>query len=73
MVRSCTEAPVPLSYYRPDLPPALTTLVMCALARERHERFEHARAMRRALDAVARAMREQDLRDTQSELESIRR
>lgn len=73
MVRSCTEPPVPLSHYRPDLPPALTAVIMSALARERHERFDHARAMRRALDAAARSMREQDLRDTQTELTPLRR
>jgi serine/threonine-protein kinase len=73
MVRACTEPPVPLPQYRPDLAPVLTDLIMRALERERHERFAHAREMRRALEAAARAMREQAMRDTQTELEPASR
>ncbi|HEY8429588.1 MAG TPA: serine/threonine-protein kinase, partial [Sandaracinaceae bacterium] len=42
MVRSCTEPPVPLSRYRPDLPPVLTSVIMRALACDRRERFDDA-------------------------------
>ncbi len=69
MVRSCTEPPVPLAQYRPDLASVLTEVVMRALSRDREDRFESAAAMRRAHGAAARRMREQDLRDTQSEIE----
>src|SRR5690606_34950215 len=54
MIRPCTEPPLPLAELRPDLPPALTALVMRAFRREREERFASAAEMRAALEACAR-------------------
>ncbi len=53
MIRACTESPVPLAELRPDLPPALTALVMRAFRCEREERFASAAEMRAALEACA--------------------
>jgi serine/threonine-protein kinase len=53
MVRACTEPAVPLNELRPDLPPALASLVMRAFRLEREERFDSAREMRAALEACA--------------------
>ncbi len=69
MVRACTEDPVPLSQYRPDLPRALSEFVMRALAREREARFDDVRDMRSALESVFSEMKRAALRDTESELE----
>jgi serine/threonine-protein kinase len=56
MVRSCTEPPMPLACYRPDLPVALIHIVERAIARERAERWEDARALREALEHAVRAL-----------------
>jgi serine/threonine-protein kinase len=70
MVRACTEDPTPLSQYRPDLPSALSAVVMRALERERTARWDDASSMLRALETVWREMQKAALRDTQGELES---
>lgn len=67
MIRVATQEPRPLSDYRPDLPAPLAEFVMKAMARNRDNRFPHARAMRRAL-IVATGQTAHLLEDTQPEL-----
>jgi serine/threonine-protein kinase len=53
MVWTATELPIPLSDWRPELRGPVEDAVMRALEPEREERYPDARAMRRALEALA--------------------
>ena len=45
-------APIPPTYYRPELPPALEAVILQALARDPADRFQHAADLRAALLAT---------------------
>ncbi|HJL19426.1 MAG TPA: serine/threonine-protein kinase [Sandaracinaceae bacterium LLY-WYZ-13_1] len=57
MVWTATEDPIPLAEHRPDLAGPVTDAVMKALAFPRPGRYEDARSMRLALEAVYEAHR----------------
>jgi serine/threonine-protein kinase len=53
-LKRLTEDPPPPTHFRPDLPPALTEIVMRALAREAENRYPDAGAMAEALRGFQR-------------------